>query len=97
MALHFQLMTGSRIRGFGKPVVKAAERGLTGVYREGKPYGPDMSAVRECLPFRFRKAFDRAGGTWWFISGEEERASYVTLRDRRGKYLATIYANAVDL
>ena len=98
MALHFQLFAGgTRLKGFGKPVVHAVERGLTGVYRDGVPYGPNLTEVRECLPYRFRKAFDRANGTWWFVSGEEEKASYTTLRDRRGKYLATIYANAVDL
>ena len=97
MALLFNLALSRHIKGFGKPAVCATERGLTGVYVDGKPYGPNNDEVRNCLPHQYRKAFDRAGGAWWFDNAKPEIAAYCTLRDYRGQYLNTVYANAYEL
>lgn len=56
---------------------------------------PDYAAVRDCLPHRWRAAWDRRGGVWF--TQENGRAddvrspAHVTLSDARGRYLTTIY------
>jgi len=94
MPLLFSLHLSSHREGFGKPFVRAVERGLVGVYRAGKPYGPDRAAIREALPHYYRKAFDRADGTFWLTEGTEN--FHVDLRDARGRYLNRVYAMAYD-
>ena len=63
---------------------------LVGTWVDGRPWLPDPAAFRAALPFRWRKAFDRDGAFW-----HGEGSAYVTLRDRRGRYLATVYCNPV--
>jgi hypothetical protein len=96
MTLLFNLALSRHIKGFGKPSVHCTERALTGVYVGDKPYGPNNEEVRNCLPHRYRKAFDRAQGVWWFDKDKPEVAAYCTLRDYRGRYLNTVYANAYE-
>lgn len=47
-----------------KAVVPAHEAGLVGDWFKGKPYQPKRDEVRDRLPYKYRKAFDRAM-TWW--------------------------------
>ena len=67
---------------------------------DGKHLRPDYAAIRQALPHYHRKAFDRAQG-WWFpltmraavgyaINGDNQCS--LTLSDRRGRLLGTIYA-----
>lgn len=81
--------------GFKGGNVPSKEAGIVGFYHDGKPYRPDSDAIRALLPFRWRKAFDRAGVFWW--NNSVPKQAYVVLRGRSGKYLTTIYANAVVL
>jgi len=55
---------------------------------------PSNPAVRAGLPYRWRKAFDRSGGTFWFPKSGKAwpAAPYCTLRNARGRHLATLYA-----
>ena len=57
-------------------------------------YVPELSAVRAGLPYRWRKAFDRSGGTFWFPKSGKAwpAAPYCTLRNARGRHLVTLYA-----
>ena len=59
---------------------------------------PDVAAVRAGLPYRFRKAFDRASG-FWFDKGSRfdgnrfsGETPHMTLSDWRGRYMGTVYA-----
>lgn len=81
--------------------VHATDAVRAGVYveEERRTVVPDMQAVREALPYRWRKAFDRGARAFWFDSNGRltaERFSgstpYMRLTDARGGYLATIYA-----
>lgn len=94
-------VNGSGFKGF---TVAARPAMLAGVYHAGEIYAADESAIRDRLPFRWRKAWDRAGATWWpksaclpalcnDVADNERPQGYRTLRDRRGRYLTTVYAN----
>jgi hypothetical protein len=55
---------------------------------------PDLSAVRECLPYRWRKAWDRRGGVWYprdAGEGDSKKPAYVTLNRANGRELVVIY------
>lgn len=65
---------------------------------------PCAYTIRQMIPFRYRKAFDRAGGSFWFDSTSRWNGYKITgeiphksLYDRRGKYLCTLYAFAVPI
>jgi len=79
-------ITGETFKGFA---VSGVEAGVVGFYVDGKPYRPNNQEVRAALPFRYRKAFDRAHGAWWFNGN----AAHVALRSARGAHLVTLYAN----
>ena len=68
--------------------VPAVECGIVGTWVDGKPWQPCPESFRMALPYRWRLAFDRAQG-FWHVDGKAQ--CYVTLTDRRGKYLATVY------
>ncbi|WP_316227726.1 hypothetical protein [Bradyrhizobium sp. SZCCHNR3015] len=77
--------------GFKGCTVPGTEAGLVGCYDGGIPYRPNNEAVRAALPYRWRKAFDRAGGAWWF-NGD---SAHVCIRDGHGRNLTIIYAHGV--
>lgn len=72
--------------------VHAREAGLVGDYFEGKPYQPDVDAVREALPYHYRKAFDRA--LKWWSQGYSGRVVPLTcsLTSTRGKPMGRLFA-----
>lgn len=78
--------------GFKGATIGATQAGLVGVYRDGKPWAPCPASVRAILPHYWRKALDRAGAFWF--PDDESSPAYLVLRDTRGRYLSTIYANA---
>jgi len=53
--------------------------------------GPDLAAVREALPPHWRPAFDR-NRDFWFPKDDARGMPSMELRDKRGKYLTTLYA-----
>ena len=73
--------------------VSAAGAGLIGTYVDGKPYVPDAAAFRAALPYRWRKAFAR-DGAFWHDKHSDKAGCRTTLRDNRGRYIATIYCFA---
>lgn len=81
--------------GHVKGPVKAVRPAFAGHYRkvEDDILAPDLAAVRECLPYYYRKAFDRAGNPWF---PQDDSPAYVTLRDTRGRYLNTVYMQPYD-
>lgn len=87
MATLYTMLLSTHKPGMVKGPVKAVMGGL----REW----PDMAAARECLPHYYRKAFDRAG-TFWADKSDDKRPLYMTLRDTRGKYLNTLYAQPYE-
>lgn len=79
-----------------KFVVPASECIIAGTWVNGKPWEPERKAFRESLPSRWRKAFDRAcdGLAFWHdsVPGRLEKGKcHISLSDRRGRYLATVY------
>ncbi len=78
--------------GFKGRAVPAVHAGLVGFYDAGIPYRPDNDAVRAALPYRWRKAFDRADSAWWF--NEAGTTATAKIHTARGRYLTTIYAHA---
>lgn len=64
---------------------------LAGRYVNRDAWQPCPDAVAAALPHRWRKAFSR-GPLWWF-ERDGEGPAHMTLRDRRGKAIVTIYAN----
>ncbi len=80
---------GTGFKGFA---VTGQPAGLVGYYVAGEPYRPNEDQVRAALPFRLRKAFDRAAFNWWF-DRDNDRACYRQLRRRNGTFITTVYAN----
>lgn len=68
--------------------VAGVEAALSGTWVDGKPFSPDPAEFRAALPYRWRKAFDRDGAFW---HDRDIPRCRVTLRDRIGRYLATVY------
>lgn len=86
-----QLNSGGVVRF--KAQVPAVEAHIVGDYHNHKPYQPDTRAIHDRLPFKYRKALNRALG-WWQEKSMSGRAmplkcDLVTLR---GKPLGTLYA-----
>ena len=104
MAIQFNVnMSGAK--GFTLPAVPAI---WAGVWHQGEPHTVDLSALCARLPYRWRKAFDRSGALWWpksaclpakgfDIAANETPQGHMTLHDRRGKYLTTVYLNAQEV
>lgn len=93
MPLLYSLHLSRHINGFGKPSVRSVQAMLAGhqCSETRETVRPDATAVRDALPHYYRKAFDRTGGMFWF-SSEADKPAHLTLRDRRGRYLNTVYA-----
>ncbi|MGV1835244.1 hypothetical protein ACQZ6C_10820 [Rhizobium rhizogenes] len=71
----------------------AKEAGMVGVWFNGKPYQPDTKYVHDCLPFQYRKAFNRAL-KWWQTESMSGRSMPLmcNLTSLRGKPMGTLYA-----
>lgn len=82
------------VPGFGKPgVASYPAPAINGHLDEnGELVVPHRAEVRAALPSRYRKAFDRDGGCFWYDKNNPEAACHLTLRDYRGKYLNQIHA-----
>ena len=68
--------------------VRGEEKALVGAAHDGKSYEPNRAEFREKLPHRWRKSFDRE---LFFWHDEKRKHCRINLKDRRGKYLATIF------
>ena len=90
--MYFTLLLSNHIAGFGKPRVPAIDTGgMVGHYVDGKCLTPDGAAVRAALPYRYRKAFDRAGGRWRY-NKHPPAPGYLKLIGSRGQWLNNVYA-----
>lgn len=88
--MRFAIHSGQNAKFF----VPAKRATLHGYWNEAEreSYIPTAAAVRAGLPYRWRKAFDRSGGNFWFPQNKRDGAPFLTLRDYRGVYLTTVYA-----
>ena len=73
--------------------VDGEECALVGTWYNGKPWRPNKEQFRAALPARWRKAFDREQSFWHVKDGSN---CHISLSDRRGRYLATIYCNVSE-
>lgn len=89
-----------------KRIVPGVAATVAGVWNEidKRMEKPCAYTTRQMIPYRYRKAFDRQGGNFWFDdanrwNGEKVTGGipYLTLYDCRGKYLFTLYAFPVPL
>lgn len=65
---------------------------LNGHTIEGQTYAPDDAAVRDGLPARWRRVFDRAGGWWFDRNTAAPMVCHKALYDARGRHVVTLYA-----
>lgn len=100
MAVLFSVHTGAKRCGSVHGVASRTGRGVYDPATDSCLIA-DAAAVRECLPHYWRKAFDRAclRGGFWYDQASEMRdgrhhgaTPFLTLRDTRGVFLATVYA-----
>jgi hypothetical protein len=72
--------------------IPAHVAGLVGDYHQGIPYAPSPREVLERLPYRYRKAFNRAIG--WWRTGHSSRPLPLKcdLKGFNGKDLGTLFA-----
>lgn len=92
MTRHYFIHLSRPVQGFTKSNVPAVEAGVIGHYDAGVPYAPSMADLRLALPYCYRKALDRSGGSFWFDGNSNDKPAYLTLRDARGRFLNTVYA-----
>ena len=59
--------------------------------RDGKLWMPDSAAIRAALPFRYRAAFDRNCGVFWYDKRGTDYAATMHLYSSRNKPLMTLY------
>lgn len=90
----------------GKRIVPATQAIVAGIWNEidKRLEKPCAYTIRQMIPYRYRKAFDRQGGNFWFDdsnrwNGQKVTGNipYLTLYDCRGKYLCNLLAFPVQL
>lgn len=94
MTMLYNIEISRHVPSLGTPVVHAIPTpGMVGdLNREtGELVIPDPEAVREALPYRWRKAFDRSGGRFWHDNAGNA-AAHLSLKDRKGFHLVTLRA-----
>lgn len=91
--MRFMVHCSGDHRGFKKFTVGAEERALSGIYLDGKPYGPDRTETVAGLPYRWRKAATSAL-SWWYREprGKEGHVFTLNVYSARGKNITTLYA-----
>lgn len=97
------LWSGDKI-GMRKGTVQGVEsKGIVGHYREGKVYVPNGQQIRELLPLRYRKAWDRQKTHWnelpqlW--QDARNNLSPLTIRllySNNNKPMLTLYLHPLD-
>ena len=85
-----QLQSNGRI--LWQAIIPAWQAALCGDYYEGVPYAPSPREVLQRLPYRYRKAFDRAIGWWQTTPAGRPVPLRCDLKGLRGKTLGTLYA-----
>lgn len=89
--MEYLLLWSGDKKGMRKARIPAIEaRGISGHYRDGKFYRPDMTAIRAALPFRYRAAMDREPAMW-FDKHDDGKAATMRLYSSRGKELVQLY------
>lgn len=103
MVLLYSLHLSTSKKHFGKPSVASEDvGGIVGHHFKGQILKPCAHMVRAALPHYYRAAFDRAAGAWWFSQDKRDQGStglctpYLTLRDKRGRWINTLYAIPYD-
>ena len=93
--MEYLLLWSGDVRGMRKTRIPATEaQGVTGHIGRYGLVIPDRQALRLALPYRFRKACDRAGG-FWFDKFRDDSPAHMELRDCRGRYLTTLYLQPI--
>jgi len=88
--MEYLLLWSGQIRGMRKARIPAVDApGMVGHIGPRGLVNPDPAAVRATLPFRFRKAFDRAAV--WYNRHHDAGPAVIRLADRRGRPIATLY------
>jgi hypothetical protein len=93
MNVQYQLHFTRQPALFGKPKVPAVPMRATAGHFDPDSRQclcADVAAVRNALPTRLRKAFDRAT-VWYPRSGDIMRPAHAALWDARGKFIGTLY------
>lgn len=93
MTMLYSVHLSRNTQGATKASVHAVQADLAGHLSEetGELIKPDPQAVSDALPWYYRKAFERAGRSFWYYTDGRGPATCV-LYSTRGHYLNTIYA-----
>jgi hypothetical protein len=90
--MDYLLLWSGAVRGMRKARIPSTPApGMIGHIGPLGLVNPDPAAVRAALPYRFRKAFDRAGPYFWYDKYARVGPAVLRLSDRRGKPLVTVY------
>lgn len=85
------MLTYCVLWGHGRAFVPAkAHGGIIGHWVNGELFMPDKEALREALPYHWRKAYDRALGFW---IDKDSGSGHMALYSLRGAPIATLYIN----
>ncbi len=93
--MEYLLLWSGDCKGMRKARIPAIPaQGITGHVGRYGLIVPDCDAIRKALPARLRKAFDRAGG-FWFDKMSNISPAAMSLADRRGKPIVTLYLQPI--
>ena len=89
--MEYLLLWSGERRGMKKARIPAFEsNGIAGHWRDGKLWIPDAAAIRAAIPFRYRAAFDRSCGVFWFDARGKDFPATMRLYSSRGKELVQL-------
>lgn len=90
----------------GAITVPAVQAAIVGLWsdEEKRSLMPDVTECARLLPYKWRKAFNRKNGRFWYddraritngkITGGD--VPHLDLRDYRGRHMVTLYALVAD-
>lgn len=64
---------------------------IVGDYYQGIPYQPKENEVKDGLPYKYRKSFDRAS-KWWQDKYSRDIPLHCNLKDRYGRGMGELFA-----
>ncbi|MBG6172697.1 hypothetical protein IWQ55_000276 [Labrenzia sp. EL_208] len=89
--MKYLLLWSGDVKGMRKAEISAVRADLSGHLDEkGEIVRPCPEEVRAALPYRFRHAFGKSTGMFWFLEHKPDYPATLTVRGYRGRELVRL-------